>query len=334
MKKTVFIGIDIGCEKFVITILSSKESNTEEFKNTPEGFELLLNWLKKNKAKPEKTIIVMESTGVYCEQICHFLYPNNYDLCVETALKVKRAFDLSPKKSDIVDSKRIAEYAMRFLDQLQLWQPPEQILEQVKTLLSLREQLIGQSTANKNILKAINKKVNQSIFAAEILEINILELKEKIKLIEKEIKNLLLSDTVIGSKYLSLISIPGVALLLASELLVLTNGFVKTINPKEISSYLGICPHENSSGTIIKRTRSAGYGHPRIRKLIYLASCSIREHNKSFKEYFNRKVAEGKNERLLLNNIANKLIKLICGVIKSGKDFIPEFKSLSPVLAT
>lgn len=275
----------------------------------------------------------MESTGVYCEQLCYYLYSKGYDLCVENALKVKRAFDLSPKKSDIIDSKRIAEYAMLFKDKLKLWQPPEQILEQVKTLLSLREQFVNQSTANKNILKAINKKVTPSRFAIESLELTIAELKNKIKEIEKEIKNLLLSDKVIGFKYLLLISIPGVALLLATELLVLTNGFTKTVNYKEIASYLGICPHENTSGTIIKRTRSAGYGHPRIRKLIYLAACSVREHNQAFRNYFNRKVSEGKNERMLINNIANKLIKLICGVIKSGKPFIKNYCSLPPALA-
>jgi transposase len=332
-KKTVFIGIDIGAEKFVITILTSKKCITEEFKNTEIGFEELFKCLKKNKVTPERSITVMESTGVYCEQICHFLYSKNYELCIETALKVKRSFDLSPKKSDIVDSKRIAEYAMRFIDKLELWQPPQQILEEVKSLLSLREHFVNQSTANKNILKALKKKFTQSSFAKEMLEVEITELKVKIKNIEKEIKNLLLSDKVIAAKYLCLISIPGVALLLASELLVLTNSFTKTVNHKEIASYLGICPHENSSGSIIKRPRSAGYGHPRIRKLIYLASCSVRTHNQDFRNYFLRKVSEGKKERMIINNIANKLIKLICGVIKSGKPFIQGFQSLHPALA-
>jgi len=41
---------------------------------------------------------------------------------VENSLKVKRAFGISPLKNDIVDSKRIAEYALRFTDKLTLWQ--------------------------------------------------------------------------------------------------------------------------------------------------------------------------------------------------------------------
>lgn len=332
-RNSFFVGIDIGSKSFVSTISNLKSSYTEEFANNVEGFSLFTEWLKKNKATKAKSIIVMETTGVYSEQLCHNLYEKGFDLCVENSLKVKRAFGISPLKNDIVDSKRIAEYALRFTDKLTLWQPPQTILEEVNILLSLREQFVNQSTANKNILKALSKKVNKNIFAIESLESFIAALKSKINEIEKQIKNLLLSDSSIGSKYINLISIPGVGLLLSSELLVLTNGFIKTQNHKEISSYLGICPHENSSGTIIKKARSSGYGHPRIRKLIYLASCCVKGHNQDFTNYFNRKVKEGKSGRLLINNIANKLIKIICGVIKSGKPFIPNFKSLSPILA-
>ncbi|RZL45703.1 MAG: IS110 family transposase [Pedobacter sp.] len=332
MKKTVFVGIDIGSEVFVSSILQSKTIITEEFSNSEIGFESFVCWLKKNGASSSKSILVMETTGVYCEKLSHYLYSKKYDLCIENALKVKRAFDLSPKKNDAIDSKRIAEYAMRFYDQLRLWYPPNHILEEIGSLLSLREQIVGQRTANKNVLNTLKKKVNENIFAKEILELTISDLKEKLKAIDKKLKTLVLSDKEIASKYLALISIPGVALLLAAELLVLTDGFKKTINHKEIASYLGICPHENSSGKMKKRSRSCGYGHPRIRKLIYLASCSIREHNQSFSDYFERKVKQGKSPRMLINNIANKLIKVICGIIKSGKSFIPDFRSLHPVL--
>jgi transposase len=327
MNKTIFVGIDIGSKNFVVTIF--KINVTSEFTNDLDGFVKFDKFLQANNVIKEDSILVMETTGVYCEQLCNFLYSNGYDLCVENALKVKRAFDLSPRKNDIVDSNRIAEYAMRFNDQLKLWKPQSQILDEINSLLSLREQFVTQNTANKNILKVFNKKVNQSYFAIETLESVIDKLKQQIKDIEKQIKALLISDYLLCDKYLALISIPGVSLLLASELLVLTDGFNKTLNHKEIAAYLGICPHEYSSGTMVKKPRSAGYGHSRIRKLIYLASLSVRTHHPDFKKYFERKLIEGKNPRMLINNLANKLIKLICGVILSGKKFIPSYKSVS-----
>ena len=45
MKKTVFIGIDIGCQTFVSTILKPKSSCTEEFLNETEGFINFIKWL-------------------------------------------------------------------------------------------------------------------------------------------------------------------------------------------------------------------------------------------------------------------------------------------------
>lgn len=198
MKKIVFVGIDIGSEVFVSSILQSKTIITEEFSNSEIGFESFVIWLKKNGASSSKSILVMETTGVYCEKISHYLYSKKYDLCIENALKVKRAFDLSPKKSDAIDSKRIAEYAMRFYDQLRLWYPPNHILEEIGNLLSLREQLVGQRTANKNILHSLKKKVNENVFAKDIMELTINDLKEKIKAIDKKLKILVISDKEIS----------------------------------------------------------------------------------------------------------------------------------------
>ena len=37
------------------------------------------------------------------------------------------------------------------------------------------------------------------------------------------------------------------------------------------------------------------------------------------KEYFNRKVIEGKNKMLVINNVRNKLIHRICACIRENK---------------
>jgi transposase len=50
-----------------------------------------------------------------------------------------------------------------------------------------------------------------------------------------------------------------------------------------------------------------------------MASMSSTIHNKELKNYYQRKVAEGKNKKLVINNISNKLIKIITAIIKSKK---------------
>ncbi|MEO0083856.1 MAG: transposase, partial [candidate division WOR-3 bacterium] len=267
----------------------------------------------------------------YSEQLCYFLYSQGYQIAVEPPLKVKRAFSQSPKKTDIIDSKQIAEYAYRFYDELYRWQPNDEIVEQIKVLLTTREQFTKQLTANCNALQAIRRKVVQTPVANDMYQRAIEELKEKIKIIDNEIKRLINNHPRIGPMIALLMTIPGVGMLLASNITVITMGFTKTINAKQFASYLGICPNEYQSGSsIYRRPCSAGYGPARFRKLLRMAALCLRKHNNQFRQYFLRKVAEGKCGRLVINNIANKLIRIICAVIKSRTPFISNYCSVNP----
>jgi transposase len=76
---------------------------------------------------------------------------------------------------------------------------------------------------------------------------------------------------------------------------------------------------------------SRHYGPPALRKLLYLAACSVRTHRKEFTHYFLRKTAEGKNRKLVLNNIQNKLLKIACAVVRSQKPFISNYLSVNPL---
>ena len=95
-------------------------------------------------------MICLEATGVYSEVLVHFLAANGYPVAVEPPLKVKRAFKKpAGHKSDPVDSQQIAEYAYRFWDELSLWVPRQEILEQIKTLLVTREQFVVAKTGHQ-----------------------------------------------------------------------------------------------------------------------------------------------------------------------------------------
>jgi len=127
------------------------------------------------------------------------------------------------------------------------------------------------------------------------------------------------------------LSIPGVGLQLASYIMVITQGGEREPKSRELAAYIGICPYEHSSGTsVYRRPHSKKNGSGSIRKLIYLSSLSLRTHHDCFNEYFMRKVAQGKPNRLVINNISNKLLRVICAVMRSGKPYIPGYVSLHP----
>lgn len=54
---------------------------------------------------------------------------------------------------------------------------------------------------------------------------------------------------------------------------------------------------------------------------LHLASISSIQHNPDMKEYFYRKVAEGKPKMVVLNAVRNKLLRHVLATVKSGEKY-------------
>lgn len=331
-----FIGIDIASEDFAAAIFSTPKDPRivrEKIPNIPDGFHLFEQWLASCKVTPVNSVVCLEATGVYGEALCYYLAAKGYRVAVEPPLKVKRAFDESGHKTDAVDSRQIAEYAYRFIDELTLWQPNEDLVEQIRVLLSSREQFTTQLIANKNSLQTLKRKPVQTPVANQAFIQAIDRLKATLKAIDQEIKRLIGQDPKYGQMISLLTGIPGVGMLLAANLMVLTRGFTRQITSNQLAAYVGICPYQHTSGkSVYKRARSRQYGPSQLRKLLYLAAMSNRNHNEHYKKYFLRKVAEGKAKRLVINNIANRLLKVICAMIRDQTPYITNYRSVNPNL--
>ncbi|NUM81628.1 IS110 family transposase [bacterium] len=320
------VGVDISASTLSVAIYQGSSMETS---NNPDGFETLLRWLTTHQIHPASSIICMEATGVYGEALCYYLHHAGFSLAVEPPQQVAQAFAHQLRKNDRRDAEKIAEYAHRFHDRLHLWKAPEEIVEYITVLLSTREQLVKQLTAQQNALKAIERKHYRNQVAETAYASLMQHFKEQIKRIDQTMKDLIKRHPGMHHTMTLLMSIPGVGWVFSSYLLVHTQGFTKTLNPKQLAAYVGICPYERQSGSSLNRKpRSAGFGHSAFRKLLYLASMSVRQHRKAFTLYFERKVAQGKSKRLVLNNIANKLIKIIAAVLRTQKPFIENYISI------
>lgn len=335
MKKTdYFIGIDIASNDFTASIFTQSEGIIgikENVSNNIAGFKDFIKWLAQKGITTENSVICMEATGVYSEQISYFLYTKGYQVVVEAPHKVKKAFHFEDK-TDTVDSKQIAEYSYRFYDKLTLWRPNDEVFEQIKTLMSTREHLTEQLIADKNALKSLERKVVKTPLANKIYKKNIKNVQKSIDIIDDEIKKLIDKKPTIKQTIANLDTIVGVGNLLAVNIMFVTNGFTNT-SYKNIASLIGIAPHQYSSGKSVHRTpKSRRHGNHTIRKLLHLAARSVATHNEKFKKYFLRKLEEGKPKKLIYNNIANKLLKIICAIIKSNTPYIKNYKSINPIL--
>ena len=332
----VVVGLDVGAETFAAAaLLSAGDAGRIKgsIANTPAGYDELAGWMKECGIRKDQAAVCMEATGVYGEALCYYLISQGYRVAVEAPLKVKRAFAQSAHKNDTEDARQIAEYGHRFYDELQWWNPPSEVMEQIHMLLSAREQFVTQRIANINALKTMQRKVVKTATGMKAYEQAIKQLTENIVEIEREIKRLIKEDDSFHRLIKTLTSTPGIGLLLATNLVITTNGFMRTRNHKRIASYAGISPWEHSSGTsVYRKPRSRCFGPSRLRKLLYLAAMSVSTHNPEFRRYYLRKVAEGKPKRLVLNNISNKLLKVVCALVRTESEYIPNYKSVNPML--
>ena len=327
-KPRFFVGIDIASATFTSAVGSMGDKwqivvRPATFANEFDSFAKYLKWLQEHSVGPDNSVICMEATGVYNEVLAHFLIINHYRVAIEPA----------GHKSDPVDSTQITEYAYRFWDELSLWAPRQEILEQIKTLLTTREQFVVDRSGHQNALLALKRKAIRTPLAEQMHEKTLSELKGHILAMEAEIQRLIDQDPDFRYMINLLISIPGVGLLLAAHMLVLFQSAPQLCSPKSLAAFIGICPYEDSSGSSIRHTpTSRHYGPPALRKLIFLAALSLRTHNPQFRTYFLRKIQEGKPKKVVINNIANRLLKIIVAVVRSQTEFIPNYRSINPGL--
>lgn len=334
--KDYSVGIDPSSTDLVATILDRSfavVAGARSFANDAEGIEEFVRWLSRHGAGSEHAHIFVENTGVYCEQLCYELDRRGLELSLLDPHKVWKAFGNGPK-TDPIDSAKVAEYGLRYFDKLGIWEPNAVVVEQIRTLLVTREQLVKQKTANLTTQHSLKRKVIQTPQALAVLSVTVAHLREQIAVVEAEIRKLIRSHPSLAQMVALLATIPGVGELLAANILVMTGGFAQKPQYRRFAAFLGIAPLDNQSGIRRKRSRSRGYGPAIPRKLLHLAARSVVVHNRGFKTYYLRKVAAGKNKTLVLNNLANKLLRIICAVMRDHKPFIQNHKSINPCLVT
>jgi transposase len=327
------IGIDISAETFTASCSDAAFRKPFLGRTWPQdetGWTCLHELLAAHHIARPEACVCMEATGVYSERISHFFYALGFPVYVEPPRTIKKAF-YEGDKTDPVDSRQISEYPFRFPDRLHVWQPPQAIIDQLKTLLTARELVTRNKTSCQNTRRSLRKKQHQAPETDSIYETLITEHDTALESIDLEMRRLIDTNPIMAQHITHILSIKHIGFLLAVNLAVITDGFTKHVRYQSLTRYIGICPLKYQSGSSVYRRPSAdGAGPARLRKLLYLAAMRLKRSNTEYQKYYARKIAEGKTAKVILNNIANRTIRLICGVINSGKPYMPEYRSIKP----
>lgn len=322
-----FVGIDVS--KLVLDVCMEDARTGQRYaiqvNNTPKGFAELDDWLVDGAAVPRYTVLCSEHTGRYGEHLARWAGDSQWEFALVKTTASNTVGQEHHRKTDAYDAQLLAEYARRYTDKLSLHTPDAQPLVQLQRLRRERRYMVDQRASLKQKLREsgyhaanmdqINQMYSQQV---ELLD-------EQIAWIEERIHQLIQHHESLHHCYQRIRTAPGIGKVIGSLWLSLFAG-QQTLNPRKISSRFGFAPHEYSSGSTVRRNpKSAGFGNTEMRRLMHQAARSVAHHHPHFRGYYQRKLTEGKDEKLIINNIINKIIRTVCAMWNTKTDYDPNY---------
>lgn len=318
-----FVGIDISKHTLDFAVVNSKETLMQiTVENSPAGIKNFISAFKKHVSfKKQQVLFCMEHTGLYNHYLLEYLVQNDFALCVEPAVQIKRSMGLQRGKNDRVDALRIARYAYKSREELKLWQPAREIVKKLKSLLSIRTGLIDtrkRLNTMVNELGCFDKK--QAAKNKTLMQSTLKGLNNDITKVEKEIDALLKDDPHLRRLLQIITSIKGIGKVTAAFIITTTNEFKMINEASKFACYAGIAPFEHSSGTSIRgRNRVSHSANKQVKTLLHMAAMAAITGEGEMRAYYERKMAENKNKMLIINNIRNKLVARIFSCVKADR---------------
>lgn len=325
MKYKYYVGIDVSKLTLDFSAVSAgKVVFFIQTENTDEGFEKFL--IEFSKEYPfetmEEILFCMEHTGIYCNTMIQLQETYDLNLWIETALQIKRSMGMARGKNDKIDSYRIATYAYRFKDKANVWEIRRPEVRKLKYLLTFRNRIVNVIKSLKMPLKEIESFEDFDLFTElESLHAGSIEaLTKDLETIDFKINKLIKEDVALNQLNTLITSVDNVGRIVSAEIIVATNEF-KTINiGKKFSCYSGVVPFRHESGTSIRgRQRVSHMANKNMKSLLHMSAMSAISRPGEMREYYQRKVAEGKNKMSVINAIRNKLVLRVFACVRDGK---------------
>ena len=252
------------------------------------------------------------------------LHKADCPIWLENATHIQLSLGLQRGKNDQLDAKRIALFAYKNREDVQLWVPARQVIIKLEKLLTLRQRLITtraqlqvpiqeeKAFSDKAIHQLLHKHSQSTLAGIE----------KDLASVEAAIQDLINQDERLKELFTQITRIEGVGRITAQELIITTNEFKDFSSSKSFACYCGIAPFEHRSGSSVRgKSRVSHRANKHMKKILHLAAMAAVRARGKFKVYFERKVAEGKNKMLVLNNVRNKLVHTVFAVVLKSQEY-------------
>jgi len=324
MALKIFTGIDVS--KLTLDVFIRERQCHRQFRNDADGFVSMIRWVERQTSEPiEATLICFEHTGMYSLPLALFLEERHITFSMIPALEIKRSLGITRGKNDRVDSKRIAEFAYRFSDRVLPTKLPDRDVAKLQSLLNLRNRLSrslgGYIISKSEIRQVMGEKAVPELFPT--YDNMIAAIKAEIKVLEKTIRAIIKGNESLRASFELITGIKGIGLIVACNLIVYTHNFTRFDNWRKFACYCGIAPFEYQSGTSIRgRTQVSSMANHHMKRMLHLAAMCAIHRDAEMREYYARRLADGKAKMSVINIVRNKLVARVFAVVKRGTPFV------------
>jgi transposase len=321
-----FAGIDVSKHKLDVCLIVNTERTQMfygSFEQNLSGYKTMKKWFSELTGKAlDKLMVLVENTGLYDDALLNWLSVKNIAVCLENATNIKRSVRDNRSKNDKLDSRNIALYLLQHFAELQVWQKPRDVVNQLRLLLTQRSNLVE----GLKRLKALQKEWMQydwsGVHKTKSYEAGIKGLKADIEAIEKDMWELIKSDVELLRMFALIVSIPAVGKITAMHFMCYTNEFKTVKSGKQLAAYCGVVPFEKSSGKSVKwKPRLPHQANKVLKTLLHLCATTAIKMKGTFATYYRRKIEEGKHALIAINGIRNKIALTIAAVIRTGEPY-------------
>ena len=321
-----FLGIDISKLTLDVALLSKKKDLDMQIKitNDKAGFKELNTWLRQQKVPYGELLVCAEHTGTYGYDIQIWLESKKISYAFVPALEIQRSIGLKRGKNDLVDAKRIAEYAYLRRETITLSKRPSEDILKLKTLLGERKMYVRNRAGMMARKDAMSKY--ESAESRRRREQAIKKFQDYIDSLEAQMEDIVKSNEEIFKNYTLIRTVVGIGLVNALNTIVYTNNFTSFQNARQYACYIGVAPFEHKSGTSVRgRTQVSSLSNHQLKSELTMAARNAVFTDPGLRAYYQRKMSEKGNAPgsygIVLNAVKFKLILRMFSVVKSGTPY-------------
>lgn len=311
-----FIGVDISKNDFLTCF--NELSEPIKYANNNAGITELMSDIVKLGVLKKEVVIGVESTGSYHLPLAIICSRQGYTVKVINPIITHAHANSSIRKvkTDKADSKIIRLCLIKGAGEVFQETAEETIL---KNLLRQRYFLVGLKA--RLIVKQQDITLKEECLKMPISSLNY-ELRE---VVEKKIIFLEQQLEAHKSREQALLkTIPGVGKVTAMTILTEISNINKFNTPKKLVGFIGVDSKIKESGISIKvRGHISKRGNRMIRKTLYNAAMVAIQRPNIFRDFYLKKLSEGKAKNVCLCAVMRKMIHVIYAVLKRQSEFVP-----------